>query len=78
MCVPAAEGTRRQAIRSNSYSGLHSGTFTEESLIGVAKFMRRTTVYEILGDWPWALASLAIAAMAFVERARAMKWMGRA
>jgi apolipoprotein N-acyltransferase len=47
---------------------LHGGTFTEESLIGVAKFMRARTGYEILGDAPWYLAALAIAAMAFVRR----------
>jgi apolipoprotein N-acyltransferase len=57
---------------------LHSGTFTEESLIVVAKFMRTRTVYEILGDWPWWLATAAIAAMAFVRRERAMKLLGRA
>jgi len=52
---------------------LHGGTFTEESLIGVAKFMRSTTVYEILGDWPWRLAALAAVAMAFVRRDRVLK-----
>ena len=57
---------------------LHSDTFTEEALIGVAKFMRRTTVYEVLGDWPWALASITIFAMAFVTRERALKATGRA
>jgi apolipoprotein N-acyltransferase len=56
---------------------LHSDTFTEEALIGVAKFMRRKTVYEVLGDGPWALASVAIFLMAFVTRARAMKALGR-
>lgn len=56
---------------------LHSGTFTEEALVGVARFMRRKTVYERIGDWPWALASLAIVAMAFVTRERAMKALGR-
>jgi apolipoprotein N-acyltransferase len=45
-----------------------SDTFTEESLIGVAKFMRSSTVYELLGDWPWRLATVAIVAMAFVRR----------
>ena len=56
---------------------LHGGTFTEESLIGVAKFMRSKTGYEILGDWPWALASVAVFAMAFVRRERVMKAIGR-
>jgi apolipoprotein N-acyltransferase len=50
---------------------LHGGTFTEESLIGVAKFMRSKTGYEIVGDAPWYLAALAIAAMSFVRRRRA-------
>ncbi len=56
---------------------LHGGTFTEESLIGVAKFMRSKTGYEILGDWPWALCALAVFGMAFVRRERAMKVIGR-
>jgi apolipoprotein N-acyltransferase len=56
---------------------LHGGTFTEEALVGVAKFMRSRTGYEILGDWPWVLATAAIAAMAFVRRDRAMKALGR-
>ena len=56
---------------------LHGGTFTEEALIGVAKFMRQRTVYEILGDWPWVLSSLAIFGMAFVTRARVKKALGR-
>jgi apolipoprotein N-acyltransferase len=47
---------------------LHGGTFKEESLIGVAKFMRAKTVYELLGDGPWWLAAAAIFAMAFVRR----------
>jgi apolipoprotein N-acyltransferase len=49
---------------------LKSGTFTEESLVGVAKFMHSATVYEVIGDWPWRLATVAIAAMAFVRRSR--------
>src|SRR6185437_15121836 len=44
---------------------LHGGTFKEESLIGVAKFMRASTVYELCGDVPWWLATAAIVAMAF-------------
>jgi apolipoprotein N-acyltransferase len=47
---------------------LHGGTFKEEALVGVAKFMRQTTVYEVIGDWPWRLAALAIAVMAFARR----------
>lgn len=57
---------------------LHSDTFTEEALIGVAKFMRRRTVYEVLGDWPWRLATIAVLAMAFVTRERALRALGRA
>ncbi len=56
---------------------MHGGTSTEESLIGVAKFMRGRTVYEVLGDWPWWLATAAIVAMAFVRRERVMKVVGR-
>jgi|HubBroStandDraft_6_1064221.scaffolds.fasta_scaffold81687_2 apolipoprotein N-acyltransferase len=49
---------------------LHGDMFKEESLIGVAKFMRARTVYELLGDWPWLLCAAAIAGMAFVRRGR--------
>ena len=49
---------------------LVSGTFKEESLLGVAKFMRSTTVYGVVGDAPWYLATAAIVAMAFVRRKR--------
>jgi apolipoprotein N-acyltransferase len=56
---------------------LHGGTFVEQSLIGVAKFMRQRTVYEILGDWPFRLAALAIFAMAFVRRDRVARLLGR-
>jgi apolipoprotein N-acyltransferase len=56
---------------------LHGGTFKEEALIGVAKWMRGTTVYEIIGDWPWILASIAIFGMAFVTREQAMARLGR-
>jgi apolipoprotein N-acyltransferase len=52
---------------------LHGGTFTEESLIGVAKFMRSRTVYEMLGDWPWRLATVVAVAMAFVRRKSAQR-----
>jgi apolipoprotein N-acyltransferase len=56
---------------------LHGGTFTQESLIGVAKFMRQTTGYEILGDWPWRLCAAAILVMAMTRRERVMKALGR-
>jgi apolipoprotein N-acyltransferase len=70
---------RRYLVRSTN-SGLsgiidplggvavHGGTFTEEAIIGEARFMRSTTVYEILGDVPWYLASIVVIAMGFVER----------
>jgi len=57
---------------------LHGGTFGEEALIGVAKWMRGTTVYEVVGDWPWVLASAAIFGMAFVTRERVRARLGRA
>lgn len=55
---------------------LHGKTFAEESLLGEARFMRSTTGYEILGDYPWYLAGLAIAMMAF--RPRFQKGMKKA
>ena len=45
---------------------LYSHTFREESLIGVVKMMRQKTVYEVLGDSPWWLASAAMLVLAFV------------
>jgi apolipoprotein N-acyltransferase len=56
---------------------LHGASFQEEALIGVVKFMRARTVYEVVGDWPWFLATLAIFGMAFVTRERAMKLLKR-
>jgi apolipoprotein N-acyltransferase len=47
---------------------LHGGTFHEEALLGEARFMHATTGYEILADYPWYLASLAIVFMAFRRR----------
>ncbi|MFT3766215.1 MAG: apolipoprotein N-acyltransferase [Minicystis sp.] len=52
---------------------LHGGTFKEEALIGVAKWMKGKTVYEVIGDWPWFLATVAIVGMAFATRERAMQ-----
>jgi apolipoprotein N-acyltransferase len=46
----------------------HGGTFREESLIGVVKWMRASTLYELLGDWPYYLCAAAIFAMAFLRR----------
>lgn len=49
---------------------VHSGTFREEALLGEARFMRSTTVYEILGDIPWWMATFAALGMAFFSRPR--------
>ncbi len=56
---------------------MHGSTFKEEALIGVAKFMRGKTGYEILGDWPWRLLAVVTFGMAFVRRERVMKVVGR-
>jgi apolipoprotein N-acyltransferase len=56
---------------------LHGGTFKEEALIGVAKWMRASTVYEAIGDWPWILASVAIFGMAFLRREQVMAKLGK-
>jgi apolipoprotein N-acyltransferase len=55
----------------------HGGTFHEESVIGDAKFMRSRTGYEILGDVPWYLATLAALGMAFVRRERVKALLSR-
>ena len=57
---------------------LTSGTFKEEALIGVAKWMKGTTLYEIIGDVPWYLAGAAIFLMAFLRRDQVMARLGKA
>jgi apolipoprotein N-acyltransferase len=52
---------------------LHGSTYKEEGLLGEARFMRATTVYEVVGDAPWYLGTVAIAFMAF--RSRHQKWL---
>jgi apolipoprotein N-acyltransferase len=47
---------------------LHGKTFSEESLLGEARYMRSTTGYEILGDYPWYLLTLGMVWMAFRPR----------
>jgi apolipoprotein N-acyltransferase len=57
---------------------VHGETFKEQSILGDARFMRATTVYGVVKDVPWYLATLAIAAMAFVRRpARRLSRKGR-
>ena len=46
----------------------HSKTFTAERLDAKIHFMRASTIYEALGDSPWWLSSLGVAAMAFIRR----------
>ncbi|MFO0756902.1 MAG: apolipoprotein N-acyltransferase [Byssovorax sp.] len=47
---------------------LHGSTFKEESLLGEARYMRATTVYEILGDYPYYALTVAMLWMAFRPR----------
>jgi apolipoprotein N-acyltransferase len=47
---------------------LHGSTFKEESLLGEARYMRATTGYELLGDYPWYAVTLAMLWMAFRPR----------
>ena len=49
---------------------VHGGVFEEEAIVGEARWMRSTTVYEILGDAPLYACAVAIAVMALVERRR--------
>jgi len=46
----------------------HSGTFRAEALQASVRWMRSLTVYEIVGDLPWYLLSLAVAYAAFRKR----------
>ena len=47
---------------------VHGGTYREESVLGEARFMRAKTVYGLLEDWPWWIATAAIAAMSYFSR----------
>jgi apolipoprotein N-acyltransferase len=38
-----------------------SGTFRQEGLLATIHWMQGRTVYEVLGDWPWLVGSLALA-----------------
>jgi apolipoprotein N-acyltransferase len=49
---------------------VHSGTFREEALLGEARFLRATTGYGILKDYPWYAATVVILFMAFRSRPR--------
>ena len=49
---------------------VHSSTFREEALLGEARFMLSTTVYEIIGDIPWWMGTFAVLGMAFFSRRR--------
>jgi apolipoprotein N-acyltransferase len=49
---------------------VQGGTFREETLVGDARYMRQTTLYGLIGDIPWYIATLAIAAMAIRSRPR--------
>jgi apolipoprotein N-acyltransferase len=52
---------------------VHSGTFREEGISAPIHWMRSRTVYEGVGDWPWLLASLAVAFGAFRRREGILK-----
>jgi apolipoprotein N-acyltransferase len=55
----------------------HTGTFRQEALSAPIHWMRSRTVYEKLGDWPWALVSIGAVAAAFrARRPRALKQEG--
>jgi apolipoprotein N-acyltransferase len=46
----------------------HSGTFTQEAFAAEIAWLRPRTIYEILGDIPWWLASAAAFALSFWPR----------
>ena len=49
---------------------MRGGQYREEALIGEARYLRRRTVYEQIGDAPYCACALAIALMALVEKRR--------
>jgi apolipoprotein N-acyltransferase len=48
----------------------HSGSFRQDTVLAPIHWLRVHTLYEILGDWPWLLASCAAFALAFWRRPR--------
>jgi apolipoprotein N-acyltransferase len=48
-----------------------TGTFRQETLSATIHWLRGRTLYEIVGDWPWLLVSLALVAGCFVARGAA-------
>ncbi len=48
----------------------HTGTFRQDSVAASIHWMHARTVYELLGDWPWLLVTVATAAGAVRRRAR--------
>jgi len=46
----------------------HGGTFREEAVVGEARFMRQTTLFGLIGDAPWYIATIVIGAMAIRSR----------
>ena len=48
-----------------------SETFTQQALLGEAKFMKGRSIYSKLGDIPWWIATGLMALAAFVRRREA-------
>jgi apolipoprotein N-acyltransferase len=46
----------------------HSGTFRPEGISAPIHWMRSRTLYEVVGDWPWLLVSIATLVAAFRRR----------
>lgn len=51
----------------------HGGTFTEETVLGDVRFLTGGTVYQVLGDKPWWLLALVMAALGIVRHPRSPK-----
>ncbi len=47
-----------------------SGTFRQEAISAPIHWLKGGTVYERIGDWPWALASVALVVASFRRRRR--------
>jgi apolipoprotein N-acyltransferase len=47
-----------------------SGTFRQDTVAATIHWMQSRTVYEIVGDWPWLLVSLAVGLGCFLPRRR--------
>ena len=55
-------------VDANGRLVVNTKPFVAEAVLAPVRFLRGGTVYETLGDWPWAILSLVSVGAAFVKR----------